>query len=37
MTPIAHSTVYQPMRKNVEGFKISPFALNSFYGVSVSK
>ena len=37
MTPIAHSTVYQPMRKNVEGFKISPFALNSFYGVSVGK
>ncbi|MFS0828476.1 ABC transporter substrate-binding protein [Pseudomonas phoenicis] len=35
MTPIAHSTVYQPMRKNVEGFKISPFSLNSFYGVSV--
>ncbi|TWR93082.1 ABC transporter substrate-binding protein [Pseudomonas saxonica] len=37
MTPIAHSTVYQPMSKKVEGFKISPFALNSFYGVSVSK
>ena len=37
MTPIAHSTVYQPMRKNVEDFKISPFGLNSFYGVSVSK
>jgi len=37
MTPIAHSTVYQPMRANVEGFKISPFGLNSFYGVSVGK
>ena len=37
MTPIAHSTVYQPMRKNVEDFKISPFGLNSFYGVSVGK
>ncbi|KQB52308.1 peptide ABC transporter substrate-binding protein [Pseudomonas endophytica] len=37
MTPIANSTVYQPMRKNVEGFKISPFGLNSFYGVSLSK
>ena len=37
MTPIAHSTVYQPMSKKVEGFEISPFALNSFYGVSVSK
>lgn len=34
-TPIAHSTVYQPMTKNVENFKISPFALNSFYGVSL--
>ena len=34
-TPIAHSTVYQPMRKEVQGFKISPFGLNSFYGVSL--
>ncbi len=37
ITPIAHSTVYQPMRKTVKDFKISPFALNSFYGVSVEK
>ncbi|AIR88049.1 ABC transporter substrate-binding protein [Pseudomonas cremoricolorata] len=37
MTPIAHSTVYQPMRKSVQGFKISPFGLNSFYGVSVNE
>lgn len=37
LTPIAHSTVYQPMRKNVEGFKISPLGLMSFYGVSVNK
>ncbi|WP_407312301.1 ABC transporter substrate-binding protein [Pseudomonas sp. nanlin1] len=37
MTPIAHSTVYQPMRANVKDFKISPFGLNSFYGVSVGK
>jgi len=35
LTPIAHSTVYQPMRKNVEGFKISPLGLMSFYGVGV--
>ncbi|MGY4494362.1 ABC transporter substrate-binding protein [Pseudomonas sp. TE3610] len=35
ITPIAHSTVYQPMRSNVEGFKISPFGFNSFYGVGV--
>ncbi len=34
-SPVAHSTVYQPMRKEVEGFKISPFGLNSFYGVSL--
>lgn len=37
MTPIAHSTVFQPMRAEVQDFKISPFGLNSFYGVSVSK
>jgi dipeptide transport system substrate-binding protein len=36
MTPIAHSTVYQPMRNTVQDFKISPFGLNSFYGVGVS-
>ena len=35
MTPIAHSTVYQPMSAKVEGFKISPFGLNSFYGVGI--
>lgn len=33
ITPIAHSTVYQPMRKSVKGFEISPFGRNSFYGV----
>ncbi|UTW06741.1 ABC transporter substrate-binding protein [Pseudomonas benzenivorans] len=37
ITPIAHSTVYQPMRQNVQDFKISPFGVNSFYGVSVTK
>ncbi|MBI3146878.1 MAG: ABC transporter substrate-binding protein [Pseudogulbenkiania sp.] len=35
LTTIAHSTVNQPMRKEVQGFKVSPFGLNSFYGVSV--
>jgi dipeptide transport system substrate-binding protein len=35
-TPIAHSTVNQPMLKSVNGFKVSPFALNSFYGVSLN-
>jgi dipeptide transport system substrate-binding protein len=34
-TTIAHSTVYQPMRKEVQGYKISPFGLNSFVGVSL--
>jgi dipeptide transport system substrate-binding protein len=34
-TTIAHSTVYAPQRKEVTGFKISPFGLNSFYGVSL--
>ncbi|MFC4160956.1 ABC transporter substrate-binding protein [Chitinimonas lacunae] len=34
-TTIAHSTVYVPMSKRVEGFKISPFGLMSFYGVSI--
>ncbi|MEO9384398.1 ABC transporter substrate-binding protein [Chromobacterium phragmitis] len=35
MTTIAHSTVNQPMLKSVQGFKVSPFGLSSFYGVSV--
>lgn len=34
ITPIAHSTVYQPMRASVKGFQISPFGRNSFIGVS---
>jgi dipeptide transport system substrate-binding protein len=33
--PIAHSVVYQPMRNNVEGFKMSPFGSVQFYGVSL--
>ncbi|MNT87927.1 Periplasmic dipeptide transport protein precursor [compost metagenome] len=33
MTPVAHSTVYQPMRTSVQDFQISPFGLSSFYGV----
>jgi dipeptide transport system substrate-binding protein len=37
ITPIAHSTVYQPMRKTVEDFRISPFGLNAFYGVGIAK
>ncbi len=33
--PMAHSVVYQPMRKNVEGYKMSPFGSVQFYGVSL--
>ena len=32
---IAHSVVYKPLRKEVEGFKIDPFGGHIFYGVSV--
>ena len=32
---MAHSVVVQPMAKNVEGYKMSPFGLVQFYGVSV--
>lgn len=34
-TPIAHSTIYQPVRKEVQDFKIGPFGLNAFYGVGL--
>ncbi len=34
-TTVAHSTVHVPMRKEVDGFKVSPFGLFSFYGVSL--
>ena len=34
--PMAHSVVYQPMLKTVEGFKMSPFGTAQFYGVSIS-
>ncbi|MEI8169359.1 MAG: ABC transporter substrate-binding protein [Rhodoferax sp.] len=34
-TTIAHSTVNQPMRKELNGFKISPFGDYNFEGVSV--
>lgn len=32
---IAHSVVYEPTRKEVEGYKISPFGRHEFYGVSI--
>jgi dipeptide transport system substrate-binding protein len=34
-TPIAHSTVYQPISKNVVGFKIDPFGPTQFMGVGL--
>ncbi len=34
ITPIAHSTVSQPMRATVIDFKVSPFGRNAFSGVS---
>ncbi|HTR08535.1 MAG TPA: ABC transporter substrate-binding protein [Paraburkholderia sp.] len=34
-TPIAHSTVFQPMRKNVTGFKIDPFGPTQFWNVGL--
>ncbi len=37
ITPIANSTVFQPLRKEVQDFKISPFGLTPFYGVSLEK
>ncbi|MCG9030971.1 ABC transporter substrate-binding protein [Laribacter hongkongensis] len=34
-TPVAHSTINLPASSKVQGFKVSPFALHSFYGVSI--
>jgi len=33
--PMAHSLVYQPMSKRVEGFKMSPLGSVNFYAVSI--
>ncbi|MBX3621080.1 MAG: ABC transporter substrate-binding protein [Rhizobacter sp.] len=33
--PLAHSVVYQPTLKRVQGFKMSPFGTTQFYGVSL--
>lgn len=33
--PMAHSVVYQPMLKSVQGYKMSPFGSVQFFGVSV--
>lgn len=34
---IAHSTTYFPVRKEVTGYKVSPFSLHNFYGVDLAK
>ena len=34
---IAHSVVYKPLRKEVQGFKIDPFGGHIFYGVSLAQ
>lgn len=33
---IAHSVVYEPVRKNVQNYKVDPFGKHIFYGVSLS-
>ena len=35
ITPIAHSTVNQPLSAKVQGFQVSPFGRNAFSGVSL--
>ena len=35
ITPIAHSTVNQPLNADVKGFTVSPFGRNAFSGVSI--
>ncbi|CRM82893.1 dipeptide ABC transporter substrate-binding protein [Pseudomonas sp. FH4] len=37
ITPTANSTVFQPLRKEVQDFKISPFRLTPLYGASLNK
>ncbi|PAB35533.1 ABC transporter substrate-binding protein [Pseudomonas savastanoi] len=36
ITPIAHSTVNQPLRAEVRDFHVSPFGRNNFSGVSIA-
>ena len=35
ITPVAHSTVNQPLSARIEGFKVSPFGRNVFSGVGI--
>ena len=34
---IAHSTVFEPVRKEVKGYKVSPLGRHEFFGVDVTK
>jgi dipeptide transport system substrate-binding protein len=34
---IAHSTVYEPVRKTVQGYKISPFGAHEFQNVDITE
>jgi len=33
--PLAHATVFRPVAKNVEGYKISPLGIESFYSIDL--
>ena len=35
--PIAHSVVYEPIRKVVTGYKIIPVGLHDFRGVDIAE
>jgi len=35
--PIAHSVVYEPIRKEVTGYKIIPVGLHDFRGVDIAE
>jgi dipeptide transport system substrate-binding protein len=37
LVTIAHSTVYEPVSKNVVDWKISPFGRHEFYGVDITE
>ena len=34
---VAHSTVFEPMRKEVQGYKISPFGAHEFQNVDIAE
>ncbi|MFT7696868.1 MAG: dipeptide transport system substrate-binding protein, partial [Reinekea sp.] len=34
---VAHSVVFEPMRKEVIGYKMSPFGAHNFYGVDLAE